>query len=421
MALTSGSVSASNPIFMIDHSTPGKHAFVEARTADDNQFRVESILAERKHHGRTQYLVAWLGPWAPKDKTSWVYKADVGEEIVQAYDQWKLVNGGPAKVVSGSKRKVPIELDADENEDVNSSKDSSEGEYMPRPKRPRKSTPTGSIPEELEIDGNAALDPRCTDNSTPAKLTYLYRGIRYEVQGDEPEEWLFDVKKVASTPARARKSARTPTPAREPNPAPVHTATRTPSPSPSRSPSPSLDLAQQSIEIQENQQSIDHSASQQNIEAPTLDQTNGPLPVTGPTQGDVDFHVKMMETLETLSEWESAQNTEAHVADQMTGPLLSVGQNQGEQMDLASSQAMLPASSGQNTAAQSQIMVDMRTSEWNFENVEALTLDQTSGPMLTTGEDQGEQMDQSSGLTAGPDEDQAMSDDFMDQWVDSDA
>ena len=64
-----------------------------------------------------------------------------------------------------------------------------------------------AIPKELEIDGNAGFDPHRPDNgNTPPKRTYLYKGKRYEVQGDEPEEWLKDVREVAPAPVASRAS-----------------------------------------------------------------------------------------------------------------------------------------------------------------------------------------------------------------------
>ena len=64
-----------------------------------------------------------------------------------------------------------------------------------------------AIPKELEIDGNAGFDPHRPDNgNTPPERTYLYKGKRYVVQGDEPEEWLKDVREVAPTPVASRAS-----------------------------------------------------------------------------------------------------------------------------------------------------------------------------------------------------------------------
>ena len=64
-----------------------------------------------------------------------------------------------------------------------------------------------AIPKELEIDGNAGFDPHHPDNgNTPPKRTYLYKGKRYEVQGDEPEEWLKDVREVAPASVASRAS-----------------------------------------------------------------------------------------------------------------------------------------------------------------------------------------------------------------------
>ena len=63
------------------------------------------------------------------------------------------------------------------------------------------------VPKELEIDGNAGFDPHRTENATPPKRTYLYQGRRYEVQGDEPEEWLKDVREVAPAPRQVSVSS----------------------------------------------------------------------------------------------------------------------------------------------------------------------------------------------------------------------
>lgn len=64
-----------------------------------------------------------------------------------------------------------------------------------------------AIPKELEIDGNAGFDPHRPDSgNAPPKRTYLYKGKRYEVQGDEPEAWLKDVREVAPAPVASRAS-----------------------------------------------------------------------------------------------------------------------------------------------------------------------------------------------------------------------
>ena len=68
------------------------------------------------------------------------------------------------------------------------------------PKR-ESSTP---VPKELEIDGNPGFDPHRDDQHVEDEAdvvkTYLWKGKRYEVQGDEPPEWLNDVRN-ASRPA----------------------------------------------------------------------------------------------------------------------------------------------------------------------------------------------------------------------------
>ena len=64
------------------------------------------------------------------------------------------------------------------------------------------------VPKELEIDGNAGFDPHRAENGDQLpKRTYLYKGKRFEVQGDEPEEWLKDVREVPSQGNRASVSS----------------------------------------------------------------------------------------------------------------------------------------------------------------------------------------------------------------------
>jgi hypothetical protein len=64
------------------------------------------------------------------------------------------------------------------------------------------------VPKELEIDGNAGFDPHRAENGVhQPKRTYLYKGKRFEVQGDEPEEWLKDVREVPTQGSRASVSS----------------------------------------------------------------------------------------------------------------------------------------------------------------------------------------------------------------------
>jgi hypothetical protein len=64
------------------------------------------------------------------------------------------------------------------------------------------------VPKELEIDGNAGFDPhRAGNDAQQPKRTYLYKGKRFEVQGDEPEEWLKDVREVPVQASRASVSS----------------------------------------------------------------------------------------------------------------------------------------------------------------------------------------------------------------------
>lgn len=78
-------------------------------------------------------------------------------------------------------------------------------EAPPPPRSQRAgSTP---VPRALEIDGNAALDPHKPDDELQGVVrTYLWKGRRYEVTGDEPEDWLRDVK--VSVPSAGAVSAR---------------------------------------------------------------------------------------------------------------------------------------------------------------------------------------------------------------------
>lgn len=69
---------------------------------------------------------------------------------------------------------------------------------------------TSTIPRELAIDGNAGFDPHHAGNEASDTIkTYRYKGQRYEVLGDEPEEWLKDVREVPRNPNRASKTAST--------------------------------------------------------------------------------------------------------------------------------------------------------------------------------------------------------------------
>lgn len=65
-----------------------------------------------------------------------------------------------------------------------------------------------TIPRELEIDGNAGFDPLQTSDKPDADTikTYSYKGRRYEVQGDEPPEWLVDVKESPKKSTQASKA-----------------------------------------------------------------------------------------------------------------------------------------------------------------------------------------------------------------------
>jgi hypothetical protein len=63
------------------------------------------------------------------------------------------------------------------------------------------------VPKGLEINGTSALDPHKPDVEIEMVRTYLWKGRRFEVQGDEPEEWLRDVRETPKNPTAARASS----------------------------------------------------------------------------------------------------------------------------------------------------------------------------------------------------------------------
>ena len=69
---------------------------------------------------------------------------------------------------------------------------------------PPKRESSALVPKELEIDGNPGFDPHRDDEQAEHQedviKTYLWKGKRYEVQGDEPPEWL-NVIRTAPRPA----------------------------------------------------------------------------------------------------------------------------------------------------------------------------------------------------------------------------
>lgn len=70
---------------------------------------------------------------------------------------------------------------------------------------------SAAIPKELEIDGNAGFDPHHIGNHAERpKMTYQYKGRRYEYQGWEPAEWLKDLREVAPQPTPASTSSAQP-------------------------------------------------------------------------------------------------------------------------------------------------------------------------------------------------------------------
>ena len=69
-------------VFTVDHTTSGPRPMTEEFEAD-NQWLVESLLATRRRHGVTQFLVSWKGDWNVQDKTSWEDEHDIGEDIIR--------------------------------------------------------------------------------------------------------------------------------------------------------------------------------------------------------------------------------------------------------------------------------------------------------------------------------------------------
>lgn len=67
-----------------------------------------------------------------------------------------------------------------------------------------------TVPKELAIDGNAGFDPHRANKEADTIKTYCYKGRRYEVQGDEPEEWLKDVRVVSRHPGQTSNKTATP-------------------------------------------------------------------------------------------------------------------------------------------------------------------------------------------------------------------
>ncbi|KAM0718721.1 hypothetical protein Q7P37_005792 [Cladosporium fusiforme] len=63
-----------------------------------------------------------------------------------------------------------------------------------------------TVPKELEINGNAGFDSHQASNEPDTIKTYRHKGRRYEVLGDEPEEWLKDVREVPRHPIQASKT-----------------------------------------------------------------------------------------------------------------------------------------------------------------------------------------------------------------------
>lgn len=65
-----------------------------------------------------------------------------------------------------------------------------------------------TIPKELEIDGNAGFDPHhIGSHAERPKMTYQFKGRRYEYQGWEPVEWLKDLREVVLQPSPASTSS----------------------------------------------------------------------------------------------------------------------------------------------------------------------------------------------------------------------
>lgn len=72
---------------------------------------------------------------------------------------------------------------------------------------PPKRESSAPVPKGLEIDGNPGFDShkgeQQPEEDQDVIKTYLWKGRRYEVQGDEPPEWLIDVKVAPRHPNKA--------------------------------------------------------------------------------------------------------------------------------------------------------------------------------------------------------------------------
>jgi len=67
------------------------------------------------------------------------------------------------------------------------------------------------VPKGLKIDGNPGFDPHKIsgqpEEDQDVVKTYLWKGHRYEVQGNEPAEWLTDVKTAPRHPPKSAASS----------------------------------------------------------------------------------------------------------------------------------------------------------------------------------------------------------------------
>jgi hypothetical protein len=80
-----------HPVFHVSllrpYHTPGPEQSRAAQPApifeDDNQWRVETLLAKRVVRGTTQYLVRWEG-FGPEDD-SWVPSRDISKDLIRAF------------------------------------------------------------------------------------------------------------------------------------------------------------------------------------------------------------------------------------------------------------------------------------------------------------------------------------------------
>lgn len=114
--------------------------------------------------------------------------------ITPGDSQMKTRSSTPAKLTGSVPRKEPPAIVVSTETSITDTSTSDHGNVV-------------EVPRELEVDGKAGFDPLRSTDEEPPKKTYLWKGKRYEIQGDEPPEWLKDVREVPRDPRSARMSS----------------------------------------------------------------------------------------------------------------------------------------------------------------------------------------------------------------------